>query len=267
MKRYKITRYNIKSKKLNQLNEPLKIVFLSDLHGKEYDENNQSLFCAIKKEQPDYIFVGGDMIIGKRNHNMKPTLEFIGKLMTIAPVIYANGNHEQRMKELPHRFSNKFEILKSALDKYRIRRIENQFFDIDDDKKIIRVTGIEIPSKYYDKMMKEKMTDSEMLTCVGKCNQEKYNILLAHNPAHMDAYVKWGADLVLSGHFHGGIIRLPFLGGLISPQGKLFPKHTGGRYKEGGTDIVVSAGLGEHTVKIRFCNQPELIILRLSGEK
>ncbi len=267
MKKYKITRYQINSKKLNKMKSPIKMVFLSDLHEKEYGYQNEQLYHSILEERPDIIVIGGDMVIGKKYNDLMPTVEFVTKLTKIAPVVYGNGNHEQRMKERPNRFLNKFQLLKEKLISGKIQMIENQNLDIVCSGNELRFLGLEIPAKYYDKMMKEILSDSEMLTAIGNANKEKYNILLAHNPAHMETYVRWGADLVLSGHFHGGIIRLPFLGGVISPQGKLFPKYSRGYYKKNNTDIVVSGGLGEHTIKIRFRNKPELIVISLSGEK
>ena len=85
--------------------------------------------------------------------------------------------------------------------------------------------------------------------------------MLAHHPAYFDAYASWGADLTLSGHLHGGMIRLPFVGGLVSPQMRLFPKYDKGLYTKKGKKLIVSAGLANHTVNIRINNPPELVVI------
>ena len=99
----------------------------------------------------------------------------------------------------------------------------------------------------------------------GIPDPEAFHILLAHNPVYFDTYAAWGADLTLSGHLHGGIIRIPGIGGLITPQAQLFPKYDRGLISVNGKYMVVSAGLGEHTVPIRIFNPPQLILITVEG--
>ena len=99
----------------------------------------------------------------------------------------------------------------------------------------------------------------------GIPDPEVFHILLAHNPVYFDTYAAWGADLTLSGHLHGGIIRIPGIGGLITPQAQLFPKYDRGLISVNGKYMVVSAGLGEHTVPIRIFNPPQLILITVEG--
>ena len=101
---------------------------------------------------------------------------------------------------------------------------------------------------------------------IGKADFSKYQILLAHNPIYTDTYLDWGADLVLSGHLHGGIVRLPGLGGMITPQFRLFPKYSGELTVKDQQSVVVSKGLGTHTIKIRFLNPAEIVVLHLQGK-
>jgi hypothetical protein len=96
---------------------------------------------------------------------------------------------------------------------------------------------------------------------IGKPNDDSFRLLLAHHPCYFDAYAGWGADLTLSGHLHGGIVRLPFFGGVVSPQIRLFPRYDKGMYTMDGKKMIVSAGLGSHTIKLRINNPPELIII------
>ena len=83
----------------------------------------------------------------------------------------------------------------------------------------------------------------------------------------MDLYKTWGADIILSGHIHGGVIRIPFIGGVISPQFRLFPKFSGEYKKQGNTSMIVSKGLGTHTIKVRFMNPAEIVVLHINGEE
>ena len=101
---------------------------------------------------------------------------------------------------------------------------------------------------------------------IGKADIAKYQILLAHNPIYTDTYLKWGADLVLSGHLHGGIVRIPGLGGVITPQFRLFPKYSGELTVKDGKSVVVSKGLGTHTIRIRFLNPADVIVLHFQGK-
>ena len=110
-------------------------------------------------------------------------------------------------------------------------------------------------------------SQSRIVTACIEKEAADYEILLAHNPVYFDAYKKWGADLVLSGHLHGGIIRLPGIGGLITPQAIPFPKYSGEMTTEGEQTIIVSRGLGTHTINLRFLNEAEMIVIHLRGEK
>ena len=102
---------------------------------------------------------------------------------------------------------------------------------------------------------------------LGPASKEKYQILLAHNPDYFENYAQWGADLVLSGHVHGGIMRLPLLGGVISPTLLLFPKYDGGLFKKGSSAMILSRGLGTHTLPIRIFNPGELILFTISPKR
>lgn len=114
---------------------------------------------------------------------------------------------------------------------------------------------------------KKPKSAQEFLTAtIGKKEDDTYQILIAHNPVYFEDYVAWGADLILSGHLHGGLVRLPFLGGLISPSVKLFPKYDAGRFTKDGKTMIISRGLGTHSNMPRFFNPPELIIVHLSRE-
>ena len=101
---------------------------------------------------------------------------------------------------------------------------------------------------------------------VGKSERDKYQVLIAHNPLYFPEYAEWGADMTVSGHVHGGIIRLPLLGGVISPAIALFPKYDGGKYMRGDKAMILSRGLGTHTIHVRFNNPGEVSVIKVRRE-
>ncbi len=269
-KTLKTTRYRVVSSKLSRMDKDKKIIFLTDLHNKSYGESNDKIMKIILGEKPDCIFIGGDMVLGIDTKPCDVALNLVNRLTKVCKVYYANGNHEQRMKEHPEKYGDDYRIYRRRLKEYGVIFLENRtlsLYSSKDTKDKVELSGIEIPEKYYRKFPKGHLSLKEMEGLIGKCDEEKYHILLAHNPAHIHTYADWGADLVLSGHYHGGMVRIPFLGGIISPQGKLFPPYTGGLYQCNETDVIVSRGLGEHTVKVRLFNQPEVVVVHLNGEK
>lgn len=102
---------------------------------------------------------------------------------------------------------------------------------------------------------------------IGEADENSFEILIAHNPVYAEEYAKWGADIILSGHLHGGIVRIPFWRGVVSPQISLFPKYSGGNYQIGDSNLIVSRGLGMHTIKIRLFNEAEVVVLDIKGTK
>ncbi len=262
--RFRVRHYNIKSKKLKSDKE-LKIIFLSDLHSRQYGKENERLLRAIRDEQPDLIFVGGDMLVGVRNTDPQVAISLAGALAEICPVYYANGNHEQRLKLYPDVYGNVYEEYKSALEDSGAMLLENECVSINAEVGQVSLYGLEIPAECYAKLRRTSLSTNEITERVGECPKEGYTILLAHNPKFADTYLEWGADLVLSGHLHGGVVRVPGIGGVISPQGILFPKYSGEHTKVGDADVVVSKGLGDHTIPIRIMNPKEIIVLHLSG--
>lgn len=263
---FKVTEYQICTPKMESGRKPKRIVFLSDLHNKEYGKENVRLLRAVREARPDLILIGGDMIIGKRGIPSDPALNFVAKLPQIAPVYYANGNHEQRMKEETAKYGDLFQVYRSELRERGVHFLENESAVVELDGIKIRLTGLELPRKTYEKFTRYHLQKEDIVKQVGTIQKEiYYEILLAHNPVYYHAYKAWGADLVLSGHLHGGVARIPGWRGVITPQAFLFPKYSGEMTKEDGQAIIVSRGLGMHTIKFRFFNRPELIVLGLEG--
>ena len=263
---FKITKYYIESPKLKGIQEK-KIVFLSDLHNHCYGKNNERLLKAIKQSEPDIILVTGDMLIGKRKVAFDRAEMFMKALPEMAPTYYENGNHEQRMKENTSKYGNSYIEYKKSLLQSGVVFLENERVALKFDEKIIGIYGLEIPMRFYRKKRKHEFKRNTIEKLLPKSKKDDYTILLAHNPLHTSIYKAWGSDLSLSGHLHGGVVRLPIFGGLITPQFRFFPKYSGGIYKEEETTVIVSKGLGMHTIPFRLFNYAEMIMLHIQGDE
>lgn len=264
---FKVTHYPITSSKLKGLKKEQKIIFLSDLHNNRYGKGNERLIKAIEEEQPDVILVGGDMLVGVAGISTEVARTFVTALTKIAPVFCANGNHEQRMKEYPDIYGDTYDEYKKALLECGVTFLENSSIDMKWDDCDVRITGLEIPPECYAKFRPTFLKVEEVKERIGEIEQETFQILLAHNPKYMETYKEWGADVILSGHYHGGMVRIPGLGGMITPQGKLFPTYSGEYTKEGERSIIVSRGIGMHTIRLRFLNSAEVIVLEFQPTK
>lgn len=264
LRNFKTTFYQISSPKLAKLKEDKRVLFLSDLHNRSYGKDNEKLLEEIERLHPDGILIGGDMLVRKDGNSYEGTLAFLAKLPDICPVYYANGNHEQKLKELPEQYEQSYETYKDQLVKAGIHFLENEssVWELGDVR--IVITGLEIPLSGYRHFGSGKLPVSVITELVGRAGAG-YQILLAHNPDYVKEYQSWGADLILCGHYHGGVARIPGIGGVIAPNFRLFPRYSGGIYREKDTVTVVSRGLGTHSVPIRILNPPELIVLEFSG--
>lgn len=262
---FRITDYEIFSQKLNQLKSEKRIVLLSDLHNHVYGKDNFSLLEAVRNAKPDLILIAGDMLVGQAGTFWGAAFDFVKQLPEICPVYYGNGNHEQRMKEHPEKYGDAFWNYKEQLLKCGIHFLENESVDFMADNCKIRISGLEIPEEFYHKFQKRQMDPEHVEECLGKPEKEAFQILIAHNPVYFQAYRRWGADLVLSGHLHGGLVRIPGIGGVISPQFRIFPKYCGELTREKDSWIAVSKGLGSHTINIRLFNPAEVVVLHLKA--
>lgn len=265
---FRITHYTIESQKFKGFSRDLNLIFLSDLHNRVYGEKNEPLLQAIRNEKPDLILIGGDMLVGKEDASYDIALDFTSQLPEIAPVLYATGNHEQRMREKPEIYQAAYADYRQQLKDRGVLFLENGSCRIEAGTVLLEISGVELPSASYKKLKKLPIQASDIAEYLHKdsvsvTEDSVYRILLAHNPAYMNAYKGWGADLILSGHLHGGVMRLPGIGGVITPQAFLFPKYSGEMTKEGEQTIIVSRGLGTHTINIRLFNQPEVVSICL----
>jgi hypothetical protein len=111
------------------------------------------------------------------------------------------------------------------------------------------------------------METSYLSETLGSPREDACRLLIAHNPDYFEQYAAWGADVVVSGHVHGGIMRLPFFGGVVSPRLTLFPRYDGGRFEKGHTVMILSRGLGTHTLPLRIFNPGELVVMQLETSR
>ena len=259
-----VRKYRLRLPKLKSLNSKKKILIFADLHSKVYGKHNDKLLRAARKERPDYILIAGDMLIGKIDEDYTEAAHIVTKLVEIAPVYYVLGNHEQRLKENVKKYGatlylEYYEILKNA----GVTILENEKIDLQVDDLPVSIYGLELPMITYKKFQNHEVTKENVEELIGKPDKDRFNILLAHNPLYVPTYKEWGADLMVCGHLHGGLIRIPGFGAVITPQAKLFPKYSGEMTVEDDQAVIVSRGLGTHTFNIRFCNQAELVSLNL----
>ncbi len=259
---FKLTHYTVQSTKLTGIEDSKRIVFLSDLHNYCYGRNNEKLFQAIEGEHPDLILIGGDMLLRSNGNYYGNTVDFLVRLPKICEVYYANGNHEQKLKEWPEKYEQSYTDYKAQLVKSGIHFLENESKEFLWNGKSIRITGLEIPLKGYERFTRKRLLPEEIEAKIGRPCAD-YEILLAHHPAYIETYQKWGADLILAGHYHGGVIQIPGIGGVIAPDLTLFPRYSGGCYQVNSAAAVVSRGIGVHSVPIRLWNPAEIVSIEL----
>lgn len=259
---FKAVRYVIDDKGKIHGKKP-RFIFLSDLHGKQYGKNNEKLLKALNYYEPDFIVIGGDMIIGSDPSINTTVLNTLREISKVAKTYYAFGNHETKQKE-----ENKelFEKYIKQVRSYGITVLSGNAECIPDGFEDIHFYGLELPKYVYHKSTRKFNVVKYMEQYPEVRKEDKFNILLAHDPYFFGQYKECGPDLVLSGHVHGGIVRIPFIGGVISPRFHLFPKYDRGRYKSDNTEIIISGGIGNHHMPIRINNLPEMLIIEFKTQ-
>ena len=230
------------------------IVQLSDLHGTLFGEDNRDLLKVVAKERPDYIFLTGDLLDQYRATPHSYAVSLGGALADIAPTYFVTGNHEWALPDVPG--------LKRALEVAGVQVLTNEYTVLARDGDNAVLAGVDDPNGYADQKTPEEVAEE-----VRAAFADPFWILLAHrNNYFEDAYCRLGADLVISGHGHGGLVRLPFTDGLVSVERTFFPSYTAGFYQAGGADLFVSRGLGNSGRTFRLFNRPQVAVLTLKRE-
>lgn len=240
------------------------LVFLTDLHDKEFGEGNRRLLGAVRQAGPDLVLIGGDtMVVKPGRAALKATQRLLKGLAGICPVCYGNGNHEQRLREQQETYGDLYRQFLELLKRNGAEYLSDSSFDFGED---IRVSGLDIDEVYYHNRVSRKMGAEYIRRHLGEAAEGRFQILLAHSPLFADAYGSWGADLTLAGHFHGGTVRIPVLGGVMTPQYQFFLPCCGGTFEKNGRFLVAGRGLGTHSVNIRLGNKPQVVVVRLLPE-
>lgn len=241
------------------------VAVLSDLHNKVFGEDNCKLLAAIEQAQPDLILIAGDMLNAHPGTDFGQTAALLKKLADKYKVIYGIGNHEHRLELYPEVYGSMYQDYWKAVKHENIIPLVNE--KIEFNQTGICIYGSQIDKRFYKRFKVQHMEEEYLKKLLGEPKEEYFNILIAHNPDYFEKYADWGADFVLSGHVHGGIVRLPFLGGVLSPACRLFPKYDGGIFKSGKCTMLLSRGLGTHTIPVRLFNPGELHIVHLKAER
>ena len=263
-----IAQYTIKNKKIPKEFDGYNIVQISDLHSKSFGKNNIKLLQKIKSLNPDIIVITGDLVDGE-NNNYDIALNFMKELTKLYKVYYIIGNHEQ--KALIKKYKDEYVGYFNELNKIDFVNLDNKKVEIKKEGSKINLYGLTVPYSCYKYLFDDKeitTIDRDFLVQkLGDLDKNQFNILLSHTPFYFDEYEKWGADLTLCGHVHGGIIRLPFVGGLLSPDRKFFPKYDLGKYEKNKSTMIVSKGLGGSKVLIRVHCKPEIVSIKLKSNQ
>ena len=258
-------KYRIASEKIHGQGKT--IVFLTDLHNKEFGEENSRLLETVRKVKPDAVLFGGDGMVAKRgNSDVRIPLALLTELAKEFPVYCGNGNHESRMLWKSEIYGEAYENYRTALENAGIRYLSNEAADLDSD---IRIYGLDLPKSAYLPRSGE-IPEGLLKETLGEPDPEKVCLLLAHSPLFFEEYAAWGADLTLSGHFHGGTIRLPLVGGVMTPQYQFFYPRCAGYFELPGkgrekSRMIVGRGLGTHSINIRLNDKPQVVVVRLCG--
>ena len=256
--RLSTSKYKVSSQKLKAF-KGFKILQLSDLHSKNFGRDNNKLLELIDKEKPNIIVMTGDMI-NSRQGEFSTFISLAKKLVVSYETYFVEGNNETILAP-----SLRNELI-TTLKEAGIRVLLNEKVEIYREEEKLNIYGLWFDIEYYKKLHSGYNKDTyfskeDMDKALGECERKEFNILLAHNPLYFESYEEWGADLILSGHIHGGLIRLPGGRGLLSPERKFFPKYSEGRYIKNQSSLIVNRGLGGKILIPRVFNCPEVTII------
>lgn len=267
------TKTVIRSTKLPKKLEDTGFVVLADLHDCTFGKKNLRLMKQIELLKPDFIVLAGDIINKKKPCYPSNAYLLIEALAKKYKVYYAYGNHEQRLEwygtkaklttEEKELYSAWVEF-KRRLSSHSVQILNNQGLRFEKNGEQLQITGVTIGPEYFTR--NREMDHRYLKSLIGKSEGRLYQILIAHNPDYFEEYADWGADLIISGHLHGGMVRIPGVGGILSPQAKFFPKYQSGTYSIKDKEMIVSRGLGSHSIMPRMFNIPELVYVQLKSK-
>ena len=252
-----VNEYQITSDKIPEAFSGFRIAQVSDLHNAEFGEGNCKLIGLLSQTDPDMIVLTGDLI-DSRQTDIEIALEFAEQAMQISPVYFISGNHEARVRE--------YDDLKMGLVDAGVVVLENQQVQITKEGEHITLIGVDDPSFRTDYLFGDAESVIKQATADLQNETDSFTILLSHRPELFDTYVDSGVDLVFSGHAHGGQFRIPLVGGLVAPNQGFFRKYDAGQFNRENTTMIVSRGVGNSIIPVRFNNRPEIIVVSLIAE-
>lgn len=246
-----ISDYELSSSKLPASFDGFKIVQLSDLHGAEFGEDGKELETKVKELEPDIIVLTGDFVTDEGDIDAVQRLA--EALVELCPVYFISGNHEYG--------SGLALNVKSIMENAGVEYLGNEYITICRGDDEIMLAGVEDPLAYAD-----MLTPNELVSQMKEEAPEAFKILLGHRNYWMTEYPELEVDLIFSGHAHGGIVRIPGLGGLIGTDRHLFPDFEAGMFNNGHYTMIVSRGLGNSVSVPRLFNRPEIVCVTLRSE-
>lgn len=246
------TRYAVASARLPESFDGLTVVQLSDVHGAQFGEGNARLLARVQSESPDIIALTGDL--ADEFTDMEVIDSLLGALAKIAPVYYVSGNHEWAAGLLPE--------LEELFEKHAVTYLRNECVTLERGGESIVLAGVEDPNGWRD--MSEP---DEIVEMIRENHGDAFTVLLGHRNYWADKYPELPVDLILCGHAHGGIIRLPLAGGVLGTRRVLFPDYVDGAHEVGQYTLIISRGIGQSPVAPRFLNNPEVVAVTLRSEK
>ncbi|OQR56615.1 metallophosphoesterase [Bacillus sp. CDB3] len=250
-----VSEIKITSSKIPSSFKGFKILQLSDLHNKMFGDNQDVLIKKVKSIQPDIITITGDLIDSK-SYDAEVSLQVVRELVKEYPVYFVTGNHEK--------WSGQYNSLETELKKHHVTVLRNEHINIQKDGQEIYLLGIDDPEFTSGNHNEGSIVKNEIAKAKNEVNPDGYKVLLSHRPEFLNVYTEEKIDLVLSGHAHGGQVRLPFIGGLVAPNQGILPKYTAGLYEKQSTSMIVSRGLGNSTIPQRIFNRPEIVVVQLN---
>lgn len=253
-----IKNYTYSSKDISLNFNGYRIVQISDLHNKNFGKQSNRLVEQIQSLQPDMIVITGD-VVDSNHTDIDVAIDFLEQAVTIAPCYYITGNHELWLEETVQK------DLMTRITETGTVILDNEVNDIVVDANLetdstttesFSIVGLDDGSLYGDTL--HKLTKD--------IDQKQFVLLLAHEPQNFENYSKENIDLILSGHAHGGQIRLPFVGALVAPDQGFLPEYTEGLHVENDVSMIISRGLGNSVIPVRLFNRPEIVCIELSSE-
>ena len=252
-----LSKLTVKGSNIPKSFDGYRIAQISDLHNAEFGDRNEKLIEMLQKAEPDIIAITGDLIDSSKT-DINIALAFAEEAVQIAPTYFITGNHEAMVS------AQEYADLENGLLEAGVNVLHDKEIVLEQNEERLLLIGIDDPA-YADRpsdvgVSMDSETINELFTTEG------YRILLSHRPEYFDQYVEAEGDLVLSGHAHGGQFRLPFVGGLVAPGQGLFPTYDSGLYSKNKTSMVVSRGIGNSIIPMRFNNRPEVVLIELRRE-